>query len=93
MKCPNSSILAHKDHPRWALPTINNNLNNKHTQLSQTPRGQLLFGHIMEALKAYKIIGNRNDWRGRGCVFISSRYRIRKGFKFHAQPQTGAYSC
>jgi hypothetical protein len=41
----------------------------------------------MEALKAKKIIENQND------VFISSKYRVRKGFKFHAQPQTGAYSC
>ena len=24
---------------------------------------------------------------------ISSKYRVTKGFKFHAQPQTGAYSC
>ena len=28
-----------------------------------------------------------------GCVFISSKYRVTKGFKFHARPQTGAYSC
>ena len=41
----------------------------------------------MEALKAIKIIGNQND------VFISSKYRVTKGFKFHARPQTGAYSC
>ena len=40
----------------------------------------------MEALKAIKIIGNQN-------VFISSKYRVTKGFKFHARPQTGAYSC
>ena len=39
----------------------------------------------MEALKAIKIIGNQN-------VFISSKYRVTKGFKFHARPQTGAYS-
>jgi hypothetical protein len=30
---------------------------------------------------------------GLGCVFISSKYRVTKGFKFHARPQTGAYSC
>ena len=24
---------------------------------------------------------------------MSSKYRVTKGFKFHAQPQTGAYSC
>ena len=41
----------------------------------------------MEALKAIKIIGNQN------YVFISSKYRVTKGFKFHAPPQTGAYSC
>ena len=42
--------------------------------------------------------GPRNDTRsstkGLGCVFISSKYRVTKGFKFHARrPQTGAYSC
>ena len=46
----------------------------------------------MEALKANKIIGNQNDGM-KGCVFISFKYRVTKGFKFHAQPQTGAYSC
>ena len=45
----------------------------------------------MEALKAIKIIGNQKWWKG--CVFISSKYRVTKGFKFHARPQTGAYSC
>ena len=24
---------------------------------------------------------------------MSSKYRVTKGFKFHARPQTGAYSC
>ena len=43
----------------------------------------------MEALKTIKLIGNKND----GCVFISFKYRVTKGFKFHARPQTGAYSC
>ena len=43
----------------------------------------------MEALKAIKIIRNKR----KGCVFISSKYRVTKGFKFHARPQTGAYSC
>ena len=47
----------------------------------------------MEALKAIKIIGNQNDVNCKGCVFISSKYRVTKGFKFHARPQTGAYSC
>ena len=47
----------------------------------------------MEALKAIKIIGNQNDVNCKGCVFISSNYQVTKGFKFHAQPQTGAYSC
>ena len=28
-----------------------------------------------------------------GLCFISSKYRVTKGFKFHARPQTGAYSC
>ena len=44
----------------------------------------------MEALKAIKI--NQNDGRA-SCGFMSSKYRVTKGFKFHAQPQTGAYSC
>ena len=47
----------------------------------------------MEALKALQIIGNQNDVNCKGCVFISSKYRVTKGFKFHARPQTGAYSC
>ena len=28
-----------------------------------------------------------------GLCFYSSKYRVTKGFKFHAQPQIGAYSC
>ena len=28
-----------------------------------------------------------------GLFFISSKYRVTKGFKFHARPQTGANSC
>ena len=28
-----------------------------------------------------------------GLFFIPSKYRVTKGFKFHARPQTGAYSC
>ena len=28
-----------------------------------------------------------------GLFFIFSKYRVTKGFKFHARPQTGAYSC
>ena len=28
-----------------------------------------------------------------GLCFYSSKYRVTKGFKLHAQPQTGAYSC
>ena len=28
-----------------------------------------------------------------GLCFYSSKYRVTKGLKFHAQPQTGAYSC
>ena len=24
---------------------------------------------------------------------MSSKYRVTKGFKFHARPKTGAYSC
>ena len=47
----------------------------------------------MEALKAIKISGNQNDVNCEGCVFISSKYRVTKGFKFHARPETGAYSC
>ena len=47
----------------------------------------------MEALKAMQIIGNQNDVNCKGCVFISSKYRVTKGFKFHARPQTSAYSC
>ena len=50
----------------------------------------LLIGHTIEALKAIKI--NQNDGRA-VHVFMSSKYRVTKGFKFHARPQTGAYSC
>ena len=46
---------------------------------------------IMEALKANKIIGNQNDGMAE-FLFFQIR-RVTKGFKFHAQPQTGAYSC
>ena len=44
----------------------------------------------MEALKAIKIIGNQNDGR---AVFLFFQIPGTKGFKFHARPQTGAYSC
>ena len=27
------------------------------------------------------------------CFFFFFKYRVTKGFKFHARPQTGAYSC
>ena len=45
----------------------------------------------MEAFITIKIIGIQND--GRAVFFISSKYRVTKVFKFHARPQTGAYSC
>ena len=53
-----------------------------HTNLNtlSTPRGQELHGHIKE------------DWQIKMMAvffFISHE----KGFKFHAQPQTGAHSC
>ena len=48
----------------------------------------------MEALKAIKIIGNQNDGSyALGLCLYFSKYRVTKGFKFHARPQTGAYSC
>ena len=28
-----------------------------------------------------------------GLFFYFSKHRVTKGFKFHAQPQAGAYSC
>ena len=46
----------------------------------------------MEALKAIKIIGNQNDGRA-VFLFLPNTGRVTKGFKFHARPQTGAYSC
>ena len=46
----------------------------------------------MEALKANKIIGNQNDGRA-VFLFFQIPVLVTKGFKFHAQPQTGAYSC
>ena len=45
----------------------------------------------MEALKAIKIIGNQID--GRAVFLFLPNTGVTKGFKFHAQPQTGAYSC
>ena len=45
----------------------------------------------MEALKAIKIIGNQND--GRAVFFVFQIPGSSKGFKFHALPKTGAYSC
>ena len=47
----------------------------------------------METLKAIKIIGNhQNDGRA-VFLFLPNTARVTKGFKFHARPQTGAYSC
>ena len=34
-----------------------------------------------------KIVDNQNG----GCVFLFPKYRVSKGFQFHAQPQTGPY--
>ena len=45
----------------------------------------------MEALKAIKIIGNQND--GRAVFYFFQIPGNNLGFKFHARPQTGAYSC
>ena len=47
----------------------------------------------MEALKAIKIIGNQNDGRAVFLFLSNAGYGVTKGFKFHARPQTGAYSC
>ena len=46
----------------------------------------------MEALNAIKIIGNQNDGRA-VFLFLPNTGYVTKGFKFHARPQTGAYSC
>ena len=45
----------------------------------------------MGALKAIKI--NQNDGRAVFLCLPKTKYRVTKGFKFHARPQTGAYSC
>ena len=44
----------------------------------------------MGALKAIKI--NQNDGRAVFLCLPKTKYRVTKGFKFHALPQTGAYS-
>ena len=41
----------------------------------------------MEALKAIEIIGNQNDVNCKGCVFISSKYRVTKGLNFMRDPK------
>ena len=47
---------------------------------TQTPRGRKLLGHI------------KKEWQIKMmAVFFFTAHE--KGFKFHAQPQTGAYSC
>ena len=51
-----------------------------YTLSTRTPRGQKLLGYIKEVWKI-KIM----------AVFFFTTHE--KGFKFHAQPQTGAYSC
>ena len=45
----------------------------------------------MGALKAIKI--NQNDGRAVFLCLPKTKYRVTKGFKFHARSQTGAYSC
>ena len=45
----------------------------------------------MGALKAIKI--NQNDGKAVFLCLPKTKYRVTKGFKFHARPQTGAYSC
>ena len=53
---------------------------NLSTLSTQTPRGQELLGHI------------KKEWQIKlMAVFFVIAHE--KGFKFHAQPQTGAYSC
>ena len=53
---------------------------NLNTLSTQTPRGQKLHEYIKE------------EWQIKMmAVFFFIAHK--KGFKFHAQPQTGAYSC
>ena len=53
---------------------------NLNTLSTQTPRGQKLLGYINE------------EWQIKMmAVFFFIAHE--KGFKFHAQPQPGAYSC
>ena len=53
---------------------------NLNTLSTQTPRGQELLGHI------------KKEWQIKMmAVFFFTTHE--KGFKFHAQPKTGAYSC
>ena len=53
---------------------------NLNTLSTQTPRGQKMHGYIKE------------EWQiKRMAVFFFIAHE--KGFKFHAQPQTGAYPC
>ena len=57
----------------------NNNYITKDNLSTQTPKGQELLGHI------------KKEWKKMMVVFFLIAHE--KGFKFHAQPQTGAYSC
>ena len=59
----------------------NNNYITKDNLSTQTgtPKGQELLGHI------------KKEWKKMMAVFFFIAHE--KGFKFHAQPQTGAYSC
>ena len=52
---------------------------NLNTLSTQTPRGQELLGHI------------KKEWQIKMMAVFFTAHE--KGFKFHAQPQTGAYSC
>ena len=74
------SVHGHKASSIEAPCLHDTNLNTLSTQTPKTPRGQ-------ESLR--QLEDNRHINKD-GRVFI---YRSWKCFKFHAQPQTGAYSC
>ena len=81
-------ILEHSELLRpWGLrassleaPGLQLHDSNLNTLSTQTPRGQELLGLI------------KKEWHIKmmAVFFLTAR---KKGFKFHAQPKTGAHSC
>ena len=77
-----SQVFGASESAPWTLeaPGLHDSNSNLNTLSTLTPRGQELLEHI------------KKEWQIKMmALFFFTAHE--KGFRFHAQPQTGAYSC